>query len=128
MIPGSRNFPSWTEDVYEDAMDASAVGLEGADDVLGRLKKIQEERRKAEEAAEKKTALRTTEIKRKKIYRLTYGRHYEAVCFRRLADLTRSAHVLAGFYSGEVMYSYRSGGRTQILLFLKQEPADARAV
>ena len=107
------------EDVYEDAMDASAAGLEGADDVLGLFKKIQEERRKAEEAAEKDSVSDDGNKKKKNIPVNVLVDITKLFVFDDLADLTRSAHVLAGFYSGENDL-YRSGEEHKYYLFLSK--------
>ena len=107
------------EDVYEDALDGSSAGLEGADDVLGLFKKIQEERRKAEEAAEKDNASDDGNKKKKNIPVNVLVDITKLFVFDDLADLTRSAHVLAGFYRGENDL-YRSGEERKYYLILSK--------
>lgn len=93
------------EDVYEDlfAAGGSVPTVEGADDILGLFRKIQEDRKKAEEAGQKEDALVSAE-------RTKEGRDVpvnvlvditKLFVFGELADVSRLARVLDGFYTGK---------------------------
>ena len=92
------------EDIYEDAVSGSAsISAEGADDILGLFKKIQEERRMAAEAESKKDDFGSTDAGKWQkeenpvnvLVDLT-----KLFVFDDLAEVTRLAHVLSGFYTG----------------------------
>lgn len=91
------------EDVYEDILDqAAGTSSEGADDILGLFRKIQEERRKAAEAEHKETGFATQQDseKEKKTPVNVLVDITKLFVFTDLAEITRLAHVLDGFYTG----------------------------
>lgn len=92
------------EDIYEDALEGSGVtaGAEGADDILGLFKKIQEERRKAAEAEDKDDSFASTdgEKKRKHMPVNVLVDITKLFVFTDFAEVTRLAHILDGFYTG----------------------------
>lgn len=92
------------EDVYEDILDSSATvqPLEGADDILGLFKKIQDERKKAVEAEHKADSLASSQDgdKKKKAPVNVLVDITKLFVFTDLAELTRLAHILDGFYTG----------------------------
>lgn len=92
------------EDIYEDALEGSgsAAAAEGADDILGLFKKIQEERRKASEADGKDDSFASADGGTQKghtpvnvLVDIT-----KLFVFTDLAEVTRLAHILNGFYAG----------------------------
>lgn len=92
------------EDIYEDALEGSgsATASEGADDILGLFKKIQEERRKAAEAEGKDDSFISADGGTQKghtpvnvLVDIT-----KLFVFTDLAEVTRLAHILNGFYAG----------------------------
>lgn len=92
------------EDIYEDTMEGSGITpeSEGADDILGLFKKIQEERRKAAEGEQKEDSFVPLDDGKKKkempvnvLVDIT-----KLFVFGDLAEVTRLAHVLDGFYTG----------------------------
>lgn len=92
------------EDVYEDALDgSSAAGFEGADDILGLFKKIQEERAKAaEEAAQKAdSSAPESDKKDKNIPVNVLVDITKLFVFEDLAKVGRLARILNGFYTGK---------------------------
>ena len=92
------------EDVYEDILDSSASTQpsEGADDILGLFKKIQEERKKAAEAEHKEDSLTSSSDgdKKKKAPVNVLVDITKLFVFTDLAEITRLAHILNGFYTG----------------------------
>lgn len=92
------------EDVYEDALDGGSMipASEGADDILGLFKKIQEERRKAAEAEHTEGSFAPSEDGKKKketpvnvLVDIT-----KLFVFHDLSEVTRLARILNGFYRG----------------------------
>lgn len=92
------------EDVYEDATGSSiAPKAEGADDILGLFKKIQEERKKAAEADKKEDSFVPLDDGKKKkednpvniLVDLT-----KLFVFDDLTEVARLAQILQGFYTG----------------------------
>lgn len=89
------------EDVYEDASEGIGPVSEGADDILGLFKKIQEERRKAAEAEHREGSFVPVEDGKKKeapvnvLVDIT-----KLFVFQDLAEVTRLARILKGFYTG----------------------------
>lgn len=91
------------EDIYEDVMEGSgaAPASEGADDILGLFRKIQEERKKAAEAEQQKDNFVSAEAGKKKdtpvnvLVDIT-----KLFVFGDLSEVTRLAHTLQGFYRG----------------------------
>lgn len=93
------------EDLYEDALSGSQVNpaSEGADDILGLFKRIQEERAKATEEKKKEDSFDpSADGQRKKdenpvnvLVDIT-----KLFIFNDLSEVTRLAHILDGFYTG----------------------------
>lgn len=91
------------EDIYEDVMESSGAApvSEGADDILGLFRKIQEERKKAAEAEQQKENFTSAEATKKKdnpvnvLVDIT-----KLFVFGDLSEVTRLAHALQGFYTG----------------------------
>lgn len=91
------------EDIYEDAMEngGAAPASEGADDILGLFRKIQEERKKAAEAEQQKDSFTPAEDGKKKenpvnvLVDIT-----KLFVFGDLTEVTRLARTLRGFYTG----------------------------
>jgi adapter protein MecA 1/2 len=109
-------------DLFEDLYGAGSQILppQGADDVLGIYKKMQEERSKAapstekENTADQKTSDHTPPITvATEITRL--------YAFRDLEELVRLAHVLDGFYTGKSRLYRRDGAKSYDLLVRKGE-------
>lgn len=92
------------EDIYEDALEGggATVGAQGADDILGLFKKIQEERGKAADAESKDDSfvLGDGEKKRKHTPANVLVDITKLFVFTDLAEVTRLAHILNGFYTG----------------------------
>ena len=91
------------EDVYEEAMagGGAAPAPEGADDILGLFRRIQEERRKAADAQGSKDSFVSEENDKKKetpvnvLVDIT-----KLFVFSDFSEITRLAHTLQGFYRG----------------------------
>lgn len=91
------------EDIYEDALGSEdAPALEGADDILGLFKRIQEERKKATESEHKDDSFVPSNDEKKKIDNpvnvlvdIT-----KLFVFGDLSEVTRLARALNGFYKG----------------------------
>ena len=91
------------EDVYEEAMagGGAAPAPEGADDILGLFRRIQEERRKAADAQGSKDSFVSEENDKKKetpvnvLVDIT-----KLFVFSDFSEITRLAHTLQGFYHG----------------------------
>lgn len=91
------------EDVYEDAPEGSGTSpaLEGADDILGLFRKIQEERRKAAETEQENDSFISTEDKKQnKVPVNVLVDITKLFVFSDLSEVTRLAHALGGFYTG----------------------------
>ena len=91
------------EDVYEDAPEGSGTSpaLEGADDILGLFRKIQEERRKAAETEQENGSFISTEDKKQnKVPVNVLVDITKLFVFSDLSEVTRLAHTLGGFYTG----------------------------
>lgn len=109
------------EDVYEDALEGSGVsaGLEGADDILGLFKKIQEERGKAAQAERGEDSFVPVDGDKKKkntpvnvLVDIT-----KLFVFEDLAEITRLARILDGFYTGNNdLYKSEEGHRYYLLV------------
>lgn len=122
------------EDVYEDALAGSGVtaGLEGADDILGLFKKIQEERGKAAETENQEDSFVPVDGEKKKkstpvnvLVDIT-----KLFVFEDLAEVTRLAHILDGFYTGNNdLYKSEEGHRYYLLVSKsKQTPEEFNKV
>ena len=91
------------EDVYEEAMagGGAAPAPEGADDILGLFRRIQEERRKAADAQGSKDSFVSEENDKKKetpvnvLVDIT-----KLFVFSDFSEITRLANTLQGFYQG----------------------------
>ena len=91
------------EDVYEEAMagGGAAPAPEGADDILGLFRRIQEERRKAADAQGSKDSFVSEENDKKKetpvnvLVDIT-----KLFVFSDFSEITRLAHTLQGFSQG----------------------------
>ncbi|MGN0140931.1 MAG: adaptor protein MecA [Roseburia sp.] len=88
------------EDLYEDAVNAGPALSEGADDILGLFRKIQEERRRAEEQQEEQAAAADTDRQQKEDPVQVLVDITKLFVFNDLSEVTRLAHVLDGFYTG----------------------------
>ena len=108
------------EDVYEEAMagGGAAPAPEGADDILGLFRRIQEERRKAADAQGSKDSFVSEENDKKKetpvnvLVDIT-----KLFVFRNLDEVTRLAHILNGFYAGENdLYKSQTANRYYLLV------------
>lgn len=108
------------EDVYEDVLSSGISPAEGADDILGLFKKLQEERKKAaEREAEQDNFSPLDDGKQKKeknpvnvLVDLT-----KLFVFEDLSELTRLAHILQGFYTGNNdLYKNESTHRYYLLI------------
>lgn len=92
------------EDLYEDAVlgGSQNAKAEGADDILGLFRKIQEEQKKAAGKTENKdldvTDAKMAEKKDNPVNVLVDIT--KMFVFQDLAEVTRLAHVLKGFYTG----------------------------
>ena len=91
-------------DLYDESgsSDAVASAPEGADDILGLFKKIQEERKKAaNEADGTKSAEKSDKAKESVAEASVVVDITKMFAFHNLSEVTRLAHVLEGFYVGE---------------------------
>ena len=93
------------EDFYEDAVLGASqnTAAEGADDILGLFRKIQEQQKNAAKKAENKD-LDTADAKKTENGNNPVNTLVDITkmfVFRDLADVTRLAHVLKGFYTGK---------------------------
>ncbi len=111
------------EDVYEDALEGSdmAPQSEGADDILGLFRRMQEERRRAAETQQEKESVGSLESEKKKkdapvniLVDIT-----KLFVFRDLAEVTQIAHVLEGFYTGKNDL-YKSDGTHKYYLLVSK--------
>lgn len=121
------------EDVYEDALAGSgiAAGPEGADDILGLFKKIQEERKKAAEAENKDDGFAPVNgTKRKNTPVNVLVDITKLFVFQDLAEVTRLARVLDGFYTGtNDLYKSKEAHRYFLLVSKsKQTPEEFNKV
>lgn len=108
------------EDVYEEAMagGGAAPAPEGADDILGLFRRIQEERRKAADAQGSKGSFVSEENDKKKetpvnvLVDIT-----KLFVFKNLDEVTRLAHILNGFYAGaNDLYKSQTANRYYLLV------------
>lgn len=108
------------EDVYEEAMagGGAAPAPEGADDILGLFRRIQEERRKAADAQGSKDSFVSEENDKKKetpvnvLVDIT-----KLFVFKNLDEVTRLAHILNGFYAGaNDLYKSQTANRYYLLV------------
>lgn len=108
------------EDVYEEAMAGgrAAPAPEGADDILGLFRRIQEERRKAADAQGSKDSFVSEENDKKKetpvnvLVDIT-----KLFVFKNLDEVTRLAHILNGFYAGaNDLYKSQTANRYYLLV------------
>lgn len=120
------------EDVYEDALEGSgiAAGLEGADDILGLFKKIQEERAKAAEHGEDSFVPTDSDKKNKNTPVNVLVDITKLFVFDDLAKVTRLARILEGFYTGNNdLYKSEEGHRYYLLVSKsKQTPEEFNKV
>lgn len=109
-----------SEDVYEEAMagGGAAPAPEGADDILGLFRRIQEERRKAADAQGSKDSFVSEENDKKKetpvnvLVDIT-----KLFVFKNLDEVTRLAHILNGFYAGaNDLYKSQTANRYYLLV------------
>lgn len=93
------------EDVYEDAFAGNTLPpAEGADDILGLFKKIQEERRRASEEAKEDDSLSPETSGNKQQQKNPVNVLVDITklfVFQDLGEVTRLAHILDGFYTGD---------------------------
>lgn len=122
------------EDVYEDALEGSGAfsPSEGADDILGLFKKIQEERRKAAEAEHQDDSFVPLKDgdKKKKLPVNVLVDITKLFVFTDLAEISRLARILDGFYTGSNDL-YKSEEKHQYFLLVsknKQTPEDFNKV
>ena len=110
------------EDVYEEAMagGGAAPAPEGADDILGLFRRIQEERRKAADAQGSKDSFVSEENDKKKetpvnvLVDIT-----KLFVFSDFSEITRLAHTLQGFYQGNNDLYKNEAARRYYLLVSK---------
>ena len=110
------------EDVYEEAMagGGAAPAPEGADDILGLFRRIQEERRKAADAQGSKDSFVSEENDKKKetpvnvLVDIT-----KLFVFSDFAEITRLAHTLQGFYQGNNELDKKEAAHRYYLLVSK---------
>ena len=109
-----------SEDVYEEAMagGGAAPAPEGADDILGLFRRIQEERRKAADAQGSKDSFVSEENDKKKetpvnvLVDIT-----KLFVFSDFSEITRLAHTLQGFYQGNNdLYKNEAAHREYLLV------------
>lgn len=109
-----------SEDVYEEAMagGGAAPAPEGADDILGLFRRIQEERRKAADAQGSKDSFVSEENDKKKetpvnvLVDIT-----KLFVFSDFSEITRLAHTLQGFYQGNNdLYKNEAAHRNYLLV------------
>lgn len=91
-------------DFYDESGSSDAVSAvpEGADDILGLFKKIQEERRKAANESERsESGTEESKTKAAAVEANVVVDITKMFVFHDLSEVTRLAHVLDGFYAGE---------------------------
>ncbi|MBO5069988.1 MAG: adaptor protein MecA [Roseburia sp.] len=93
------------EDLFEDTYGSSEMSAasEGADDILGLFQKIQEERKQAAEAWQKENGATSSDGGKKKKEENPVNVLVDITklfIFNELAEVTRLAHILDGFYKG----------------------------
>ena len=87
------------EDLYEEALTGGQnIPAEGADDVLGLFKKIQEEQKRRNAKQEETDSNKTTEKETPGNVLVDLTKLF---VFQDMADITRLAHILKGFYTGQ---------------------------
>ena len=96
----------------------AAPAPEGADDILGLFRRIQEERRKAADAQGSKDSFVSEENDKKKetpvnvLVDIT-----KLFVFKNLDEVTRLAHILNGFYAGaNDLYKSQTANRYYLLV------------
>lgn len=94
------------EDIYEDALggNQSSPAPEGADDILGLFKKIQEERKKTAAKQGKDNSLPSEDGEKTQIEENPVNVLVDITklfVFQDLAEVTRLAQILKGFYAGK---------------------------
>ncbi len=93
-----------SEDLYEDALADGGLNAmsEGADDILGLFKKIQEERRRAaeEQKNDSFTPLNGRKEEKEEVPVNVLVDITKLFVFQNMEDITRLAQVLKGFYKG----------------------------
>jgi adapter protein MecA 1/2 len=112
------------EDMYEDlfASGGAAPAPEGADDILGLFKKIQEERKRTAETEQNADAFSVEQTKADKDVPVNVLVDITKVfVFGELADVNRLAHVLDGFYVGKNDLYKNEGTHKYYLLVRKSE-------
>jgi adapter protein MecA 1/2 len=88
------------EDLYEDAVGGEAPAPpEGADDILGLFRKLQEERSRMEEQKNQTSAETDGQQKEEPVKVLVDITRL--FVFTELSEVTRLAHVLGAFYTGK---------------------------
>ena len=116
------------EDVYEDAPEGSGTSpaLEGADDILGLFRKIQEERRKAAETEQENGSFISTEDKKQnKVPVNVLVDITKLFVFSDLSEVTRLAHTLGGFYTGSNdLYKNEAAHKYYLLVRKSSRTAD----
>lgn len=92
------------EDMFEESYGGSAMSAmpEGADDILGLFQKMQEERKRTQEAGQRNNSAAPDGGKKQKeenpanvLVDIT-----KLFIFNELEEVTRLAHILEGFYTG----------------------------
>ena len=122
-----------SEDLYDDILDsASDNALNGADDILGMFKKMQEERQKAAEKQEENsfTPLNGKKETEKESPVNVLVDITKLFVFQDLDELTRLAQILKGFYSGKNDL-YKSAASHKYYLLIsksKQSPEEFNKV
>ena len=90
------------EDLYEDAISAGQAAPEGADDILGLFRKIQEECKKTTEQQEEKSTSDGQSKQQKEEPVQVLVDITKLFVFNDLSEVTRLARVLDGFYTGKI--------------------------
>lgn len=110
------------EDIYDDAVDnnMTSSALEGADDILGLFKKIQEERKKSAGEEKKEDSFVPLDDGKEKTEENPVNVLVDITklfVFGSLTDLTRLSHVLNSFYTGRNdLYKNDAAGKYYLLV------------
>ncbi len=104
------------EDVYDDALlgGGAPVVAEGADDILGLFKRIQEERRREAGGDQGDGRTEREDTAQSELVEIT-----KLFVFRDLSEVTRLAHILSGLYTG-VNDLYKSGTSHRYFLLVRK--------
>lgn len=110
------------EDVYDDTLssNSSSAASEGADDILGLFKKMQEERQKAAEGVQSEDSfvpLDSGEDKKEKNPVNVLVDITKLFVFGDLTELLRLSCILSGFYTGSNdLYKNEASGKYYLLV------------